>query len=567
MDPDEFDAYLETLDPLERQKAMYDFGFQKANYVPEAYQGAYSPELSQQEFGLGQYTQAAPSLDYHGNVEPFSLDVGKDLFNWQQDMADLTADPVMAGYGGAGAFDPAAFAPVVTPVGEPLDLAGSRYVQAMAKSQGGYESYLAQKIAGGMTPGAAVADMWAKINAADSPDAPADVKQLATSLVSSLPPVMSTNPATGLPSVQQNVGDMTSPEGRAASTDLGAITTTANDLFEKMTADPVVGYTDPNTGLQYAGSTQEPSELAAHFAELGIPTPFESYLDPKWLPQRDPQKLQQQQDLLGAAKDRLKQAGEIRDQSRSAFEQLQKGWQGSADARQAAARPVPATGPPENPYNLSEGSMGAAQTAADLDWQALQESGEGAPTPPPGDVRSVNPSTGAPLLTSYLGGDADYDAAYSEWEKKNKNRLKNEAMQRGAEANRPNANPYVVTSGDQVVGTYNFGGTAPEQEAMGKLMDIVAMKQGYSNPTASPYDQDFMQSYESGPLQSSINQYQQADRLANRVWNQTSDVPGASAVGTAYAMARQGRTPMEDAYMQRAMGRATQNPYYGPYGP
>lgn len=564
MDPDQFDAYMQSLPPLERQKAMYDFGFQKANYVPSAFQGAYSPELTQQEYDLGQYAQAPPSMDSSGNVEPFSLDTAKDLFNWQQDLGDLTADPVMAAYGGRGSFDPAAFAPVVTPVGEPIDQAGSRYVNAMASAQGGYESYLAQKIAGGMTPGAAVADMWAKINAADSPDAPQDVKDQAAALTASLPPITSTNPATGAPSYQQQtVGDLTTPEGRAASSDVNSITSTANDLFYKMTSDQPVGYTDPNTGLQYAGSTQEPSDLAAHFAELGIPTPFKSYLDPKYLPQQDPQYLQQVQDRSAAAQDRVKQAAAIRDQTQSSFGQLQKGWRGSADARQAATGPVPATGPADNPYNLDPGSMQAAQTASDLHWQDLQESGQGAPETPRGDIQSVNPSTGAPLLNSYTGGDADYEAAYSEWETKNKDRLKNEAMQRGAQANRGTANPYVVTSGNNVVGTYNFGGTAPEQQAVGKLMDIVAMNQGYSNPTASPYDQSFMQSYQSGPVQSSTDQWVQANQQADDIWNRTSsdEIYGAQRVGQALAMSEQGRTPMEDALMQRSMGRATMNPY------
>ena len=254
MDPDEFEEYLETLPPMERQQAMYDFGFQKANFVPPGYEGAYSPELTQQQFDLGQYAQAPPSMDSYGNVEPYSLDVAKDMQYFQKNLADITADPVMAAYSGPGGFDPQAFAPIVTPIGEPLDLAGSRYVNAMASAGGGYESYLAQKIAGdpannvtGMTPGAAIADMWAKINAADSPEAPAEVKALADDLKSSLPPMVSSDAAAGMPSVQQQIGDLSTPEGRAASANIDAITQTANDLFYKMTADQPVGYTDPKT--------------------------------------------------------------------------------------------------------------------------------------------------------------------------------------------------------------------------------------------------------------------------------------------------------------------------------
>lgn len=568
MDPDEFEAYLETLPPMERQQVMYDFGFQKANFVPPSYDAMYQPELTQQEYDLGQYTQAPPSMDSYGNVEPYSLDVAKDFLNWQQDIGDVTADPVMAAYAGRGGFDPSAFAPITTPVGEPLDLAGSRYVNAMASAGGGYESYLAQKIQGGMTPGAAVADMWAKINAAESPEAPEDVKALAADLKASLPPLVSTDPASGLPSVQQNIGDLSTPEGRAASTNLDAITTTANDLFYKMTADQPVGYTDPNTGLQYAGATEEPSELAAHFAELGIPTPFESYTDPEWLTNPLPEGYYEgRQQNVDLAKGRVDEAKDVLQGTRENMKQLRQGWQDTADARRAATGPVPMTGTTENPYELSEGSMQAAQTAADLDWEGLQESKEGAPL-----LSSFIERQGPGWLASKEIGEpsqgtqeaqGDYDAAYAEWEQKSKNRLLNEAMQRGAVANRGTADPFALTSGNDVLGTYNFGGmNQHDQGALAQILGVVAQGKGYDDVNFNPYDRSYINQY-GGAVQNAADQYGGAQDYYQQQQTYTPVAEQASLfdMGRALAMENAGRTPMEDALMQRSMARQTMNPY------
>lgn len=536
MDPDEFEAYLETLDPMERQQVMYDFGFQKANFVPPGYEGAYSPELTQQQYDLGQYTGAPVSMDSYGNVDPWSLDVAKDLENWQQDMADLTADPVMAAYGGPGGFDPQAFAPIVTPVGEPVDQPGTRYVNAMAQSGGGYESYLAKKILGGMSPGGAVADMFAKINAGASPEAPPEVQAEREQLLASLPPNTDTDPTLQAPSAQAQAAafDFTTPEGRNTSTNQGAIFDTANDLFYKMTSDQPIGYTDPKTGLGYAGSIEEPSELAAHFEELGIPTPFEKYTDPEWLGAALPEGYAQQrgQEIEGA-QGRIGQAKDVVARTKENMQQLRQGWRDTAENRAEAAKPKP---------------------EAPLLSSYLQPGLEGAGLPPAGTPEAWQAGVESPLTHGQQVGEAQdisqglYDKAYADWEAQN---------------NQGTANPFMLTSGNDVLQTYNFGDLNPqEQGTLGSVLGVIAQGKGYEDVGFNPYDQSYVQDY-GGAVQSAADQYSGAQNYYDQVYQQQSPEESnwASSIGRGLAMSDMGRTPMEDALMQRSMGRSVMNPY------
>lgn len=577
MDPDEVQAYLDSLPPDERQKAIYDFGFQSANQAPPGFEGAFGPELTQQQYDLGQYTQAPPSLD-DGDLEPYSLDVARDIQYYQKNLADLVADPMANVQAGAAGFDPGAFQPITVPIGEPLDLAGSRYVNAMAQSTGGgYEAFLAQKIAGGATPGDAVAQMWDLINQPDSPEVSQQARDARDALVASLPPNLTspTDPATGMPSYQENIGDFSTPQGRAATTDVGAITTTANDLFTKLTEDPVAGYTDPKTGLQYAGSYDQPSELSQKFAELGLPTPYESYLDPKWLaPGPGEDYIQQRQAKLDAAQGRTDQAQDIVDQMQTTLPELQAAWEESQ--KRPAPPEMPAAIMPEaDPEALARSADVAASVAgphgAGGGWGGgfVPPPAMDAPTPYEQrmDVyeaqarKDMAPGTpGAPLAYGTVDGETNYDKL-----------VKTEA-QRRYEAQRKKVeeagvqNPYVIRHGDEVVGAYDFGGSKKEQEAMAKLMGIVAYGKAGGGDTSgwsvSPYDEGFLQSYQAG-IPQAIQQRDDAQRYYDQSYQYQS--PGesewASSVGRAMAMQDMGRTPMEDALMQRAMGRTLTNPY------
>lgn len=572
MDPDEFEAYLATLPPMERQQALYDFGFQKANFVPPGYDAAYGPELTQQQFDLGQYSQAPPSLDYEGNIEPYSLDIAGQLGNWQQDIGDLTADPVIAAMGGDASFDPQSFAPITTPIGEPLDLAGSRYVNAMAQAGGGYESYLAQKMlpvesgGAGLTPGGAIAAMWNDISAADAPEAPQDVKDMAADLKASLPPNTSTDPALQAPSAQQSAFDFSTTEGRSTSSNLDAITSTANDIFYKMTSDQPVGYTDPKTGLQYAGATEEPSELAAHFAELGIPTPFESYTDPKWqtnpLPEGYWEGRAQQAD---AAKGRMGEAKDVFGQTRENMQQLRQGWQDTAgDRAAAAARPssVPVIagtdiGAWQGPgMGAGQGGQGdQANPLSDIENWSLDEMGVqgGLPTP----MAQAQAQAAGPDLTgtgqSYSGsgqqsGRGGYDQVVGM-----------------PQALTGTGNPYVMTgNGNDVLGTYDFGGmNEHDQGALGSILGLVAQGQGNTDVGFAPYDRSYIQDY-GGAVQSAADQYGDASSAYQQYnYNTPEEADSLKAQGLALGMELAGRTPMGDALMQRAMSRRTVNPYYG----
>lgn len=577
MDPDEFDAYLESLSPAERDKAIYDFGFQQANYAPPGFQGAFGPELTQQQYDLGQYTQAPLSLD-DGEVEPYSLDVARDVQYYQKNLADLVADPMANVQAGAGGFDPGAFQPITVPIGEPLDLAGSRYVNAMAASEGGgYEAFLAQKIKEGATPGDAVAQMWELINQPDSPEVPQEARDVRDALVRSLPPsaTSATDPATGMPSYQENLGDFSTPQGQAATTDPTAIMTTANDLFTKMTEDPVAGYTDPNTGLQYAGSYEQPSELSQKFSELGLPNPYESYLDPKWLaPGPGEEYVQQRQANLDAAQGRVNQAQDIVEQMQTTLPELQAAWD---ESRQRPAPPTmpEVTMPEADPEALARSADVAASVAgphgAGFSW------GGGFVPPPAMDAPSpqeqrmdiyeaearkeMAPGTpGAPLAYGTVDGETDYDKLVKTEAQRKYDAQRKKVDEAGTQ------NPYVIRHGDEVVGAYDFGGSKKEQEAMAKLMGIVAYGKAGGGDTSgwsvNPYDEGFLQSYQSG-IPDAIQQRDDAQRYYDETYQYQSpeESTWASSVGRAMAMQDMGRTPMEDALMQRAMGRTLTSPY------
>jgi hypothetical protein len=585
MDPEEFEAYLATLTPEQQEQALSELGFAQANQVPYSFggggPGTFSPSLPRSSFDLGMMNQLPPDIEY-GEVQPFGLDEFAQAQNAMQDVGALTLDPAIAMYAGRGAFDPSAFQPRTIPIGSPLDLAGSRYVGMMAQSGPGYESYLAQKIAGGMTPGQAVATMWDRVNTPDEALDPEGLEQK-QALIASLPPLTSTDPATGMPSFQQGAGDFSTPEGRAASADVGAVTTVANDLFERMATDPVPGYTDPVSGLAYAGAYQQPSELAEKFQAYGIPLPTETYGDEEWLPPVNPQVTEKRMAREGAAQEALDQAAAARDFTTQNYKALQQGWRESAPTRQAAAAGPKPTGPAENPYNLAPGSLQAAQTAADIDWDVLSESQKGAPRFQDFRARArtaaglpevLNVGKGTtPREHGLLAKTAEtaktaYDQAYTAWEDEQKKRLQDEAMRRGAIANQGTGNPFVVSSGGKVLDTYNFGGTAAEQTGLGQLMSLAAQLQGNKNVQVGALPSNWQQSWGRG-VEDVNRDWRQANFDLSAAQNRTApdELRRAQALGTAYAMEQAGRTPMDDILMQRAMARTSMYPYTAGYGP
>lgn len=559
MDPDEFEEYLASLPPEEQAQVLREMGMGQASMMPPSFAGPFAPALSPGSYDLSMMNQLPPDIEY-GDVQPFGLDELSQAYNIQQDFGALSLDPALAMYAGRGAFDPKAFEPTIVPIGEPLDLSGTRYVSAMAQAGGGYESYLANKIANeGMTPGGAVADMWAKITAGGAPDAPPEVKAERDALVASLPPNTSTDPMVQAQGIDL-AGDFSTPQGQMASANVDAITATANDLFYKMTSDPAIGYTDPATGLPYAGAQEEPSELAAKFREYGLPLPTESYTDPQWLTSQLPQESAMAREAANQAGEAaVGAAGGIRDLTQANLDELTKAWEASAPQRAAAIQP--GAEPQRSDFTQPVLSP-EANADINAEWAKAYEDWETAPRGEAPSLRDFYEGKPLPRFAAAAANLADYEKAYGDWEAETK-----------AAADQGTGAPYVVSRNGEILDTYDFGEhpelgrTTASRNAIGKLMGVIGQfgKLGGGSGSGVQVGQmspGFLSQYQGG-LADAEQQYRDA-----QFWQEDLDqrrYPGeseyATSLGQAMAMSDMGRTPLQDMLMQRTIQRQSMMPY------
>jgi hypothetical protein len=582
MDEEEFYSWIESLAPAEREEALYSFGLAGANQVPGTFaQSGMQPGLEPGGFDLSMYNALPPELSKKGEVMPWGLDQQQQAFNTMQDLGAMTVDNALAMYGGPGAYTAGAFEPTQVPIGQPLDSRGQRYLDMMADSGTGYESYIAQRIRDdGMSPGAAVADLWRFIQTPGDEEVDPDQAAAKQALIASLPPgVAQTNPlGQPMPGAGKR-GDYTTPEGLAASFDVQGVQKLAADLFERKASDTPVGYVDPQTGLPFAGAKMQPSPLAEKYRAAGIPMPNESYGDEQWLnaPVEEGDVLGRAE-REGRAQDRYGQAIEKTNQADTQLTELEKAWRESEDERMARAsgQPVKVGNDARNPYGIPEESLWAARQAADLDMQALLESGEGAPERRPFldaamQRGGIGPQAG--LLSSAAGADRqaskdaartaadiDYDVAYEEWEKENRDRLLDEAMQRGARATQTGtAAPYVVRGkGNELLGTYNFGGTPEEAQGVGALASVLAQLGGQKagDVRIGQMTEGTLPAARRGTQTSRAMRQQMLDeQIRQHEMTSSGEASRAGAVGRAIALQRAGRTPTNDILMQRALAR------------
>ena len=564
MDEEEFMAWLETLSPEEQEQMLYESGLAEANEVPYSFgDSGMAPELSYGEFDLGTYNQLPPELNKEGEVMPWGLDQEAQAYNALQDVGSMTVDNALAMYGGPGAYDASAFQPTEVPVGQPLDMSDANYLEAMVNSGTGYEAYIANNILNeGMTPSAAVADMWAFINEGGEDEVgseSATARQELIDSLKSLPAQTSNDPTKLAPSMRAEIGDFSTPEGIAASTDTGAIMGLANDLFERRSKIPEVGYTDPETGLPFAASKQIQSETAKKFEKAGIPTPFESYMDPEWRADTlmDPAENDEWSARQDAAQDRYSQAIEQTNDITGMQDELTRAWRDTLDERVAAREGPQATGPEGNPYNLSHEQFWKAAPYRDAEMEKLLASGAGPKRENMPPYVDINPPRSRSV-------DDEYSEAFSKWRQENYDRIARDAQERVATEDMGTGEPWVIQSqgktGDaDVVGTYNFGGSAEEQDAQARLATLMT---NFQNPGSKiTYGQ--MGSDTLGGVNRGVDISRQARQAALDNQIRQNEIASSGAgdwaynAGRALAMQRAGRTPMNDVLMQRAMARRT----------
>jgi hypothetical protein len=192
------------------------------------------------------------------------LDWQKNMANYLQDRMQMTADPIMAAYGGPGSFDPTAFEPTVT--NEALDRPGQRRLDLWLNSMpGSVQQRIAQDILDGMAPQQAfgrVQELIMGDEELDDPELEAQRAQLRMSM----------------PQYVDDMGEM--------RPDMGALWEEVMQLDENLAADPAL---NPDSDFQdeqgnWYRQNVEQSPLAERFRSLGLPLPTETYSDEEYLP-------------------------------------------------------------------------------------------------------------------------------------------------------------------------------------------------------------------------------------------------------------------------------------------
>lgn len=605
MDEEEFWALIEEMSPEEQEEFLYDFGYGEANALPGMFnEGGVAPELEGTTYDLGTYNMLPPELNKQGETVPWGLDQQTQAFNLMQDMADMTADPMMAVYGGPGAFDPSAFAPVQTPIGRPIFQAGQQRLQNAAQSGNGYEAFIAQAMLGDenhapMSPSEAVASLWDFLSEPDEA-LDEDLLNRKRTLRNSLP-AMAQDPkeaALNGPVDYENI-DFADRSTRGRAFNEQALLDYAGGLAEGLAKDMPIGYTDPNTGLNYVGVQESPSEMTQKFHELGLPTPFENYTDENWMAQAGgglvPEDIQARQAAEEQAAAEYETASQGYDTAREQEEALNELWgsfmsegQKQDQLRANAENWEPqATGPADNPYNLDADEMLRARSRAGEQLVDLRQAGEGAPT-----LGRTIPSASKGWATSQgsrdredeiarldAGHQAEYEAAYDAWDKANRDRVLQESYEQEARdehtRNLPEAfneedSPWVRVKDGQVEPIYDFGLSEDDNAYLGTIFDNLINTVGYAK-TGKPGERTKTRRMNRGDLESGrmrTENARQGRRNAQIRQTRTQQTRIGSELGRAAALAQAevlqgaGRTPMNDTLMQRAMARNVLLPRY-----
>lgn len=247
--------------------------------------GGYAPELDPQSAGLLSMGAAPVERNTKGQTQPYDLGVASTTTNVLQDRGQFLGQNELGMQAGAGAYAADAFNPVYEPIGSPLQAPGSQLLQHYASSGGSsWQSYIADAILNkGLDPASAQADLIRTVTAPETATATPQEKAQRQALIESLPPRAIQDPLTGAYTMKTpDVTDL------ANTVDTNKIFTWGDDAYQKMATDPMAGYTDPKTGLDYAGAKTEDSTAAKWYHDRGLSLPTDQYTDPAFLDQIAP---------------------------------------------------------------------------------------------------------------------------------------------------------------------------------------------------------------------------------------------------------------------------------------
>lgn len=556
MDPDQFYAWLDTLSPEEQEEALYEFEYMGANQVPGQYgMGGMAPQLGYSDFDLGMYSQLPPPMDKKGNILPYGQDQMTKGLNQLQDIGATTVDPALALYGGISAFSPDAFQPTRRPIGQPLDMSDQRYLQGLAAGGGAsFDSYLAQKIMGtpdkpGMTPAAALADLWNFINMGGEDEVDPKKAAARQALIASIPQnLRGTDPTLGR-QAQGKVGDYSSPQGLAASFDMQAVQDMANDLYERKSKIPEAGYIDETTGLPYAGYEEEPSFLSEKYRAAGIPSPEATYMDEEYVGAWPTEDMLARDEREAAAQDKYAAAIKGVKTADTNASALEREW---SDYLAAKEKGVQRGTDAVNPYGLPENLLNAASKRGVDQWDTASR-----PMP---DM--VQPGL-SPQLLGIKPQPRQLNQDYMD------PRLPAGSQQSYREAEQLKAAEELLNTAPSVrVNTktgaaspvYDFGGTMQENAAADRGLDVIQDLIPFGGGNGRE-----IRSMNRGTVQNARNQTRTAREARNKaLQNQIAahekttpgELAGMERAAQGWALARSGRTPTNDVLMQRAMARA-----------
>jgi len=252
---------------------------------PSMTQGGYAPELDPQSAGLLGMGAAPVERNTKGQIQPYDLGVGSTTTNVLQDRNSYLIDNAAAMQAGPGAYSAEAFNPVYEPIGQPLQAPGAQLLDRYASSGGAsWQSYIADAILNkGLDPASAQADLIRTITAPETATATPQEKAQRQALIDSLPGRAVKDPISG-------VYTMMAPDLKdiVNTVDTDKIFDWADKGYQQMATDPLAGYTDPATGLDYAGAKAQDSTAAKWYHDRGLSLPTDSYTDPKFIDQIAP---------------------------------------------------------------------------------------------------------------------------------------------------------------------------------------------------------------------------------------------------------------------------------------
>lgn len=467
--------------------------------------------------------------------------------NLLQDYGSLSVDNILSGYTGGGGYDAGAFTPTYE-YGQPINLPGRRKAEVLSKS-GGWQGFVTDLIFGeGLSPAEAEAKLYETINAPDDPSLSDQDRQLRDTLKASMEPLRMESPVPGATDINQRGKKI--GEDFYDTENVNAFTTRVwSDLLE----DPDFSYQDPKTGLYYAKTPEEamvktPQMLA--YDKFGIPYPTATYEDPKYQDAFVQAQTGMTPEELGVAGERF-QSGQNRLDKETARAQARAETSGQATTdlermyREFEANPPTIadrrTGPVENPYNLDQPSLEAANKAGEIDLDLLLKDPNLA-----GQFGMPSPTSGQQ--------SGDYDRQRKAWIDQQKQRLLEEAYQRGAKQDIPNALYSAVnTKGNRAVvprvknerelNTYNFGNKV--LNALGGITMGATNRQPGGKTTLGDVTRQRVKSGRD------INAARRSERLAGENTFNDPRLAQIEALARAVTLTAAGQTPFRDAMAAR----------------